>query len=192
MRDYHIRRDDVKKLSPADRTILCSVYLHRFLTFAQMLMYYGRESPKTAYAAWHLRKLVEKGFLAPVEYGTNQTGYFLTSAGVYLAKRLFGIPSTDIPEAPRRCTDYTWQAGDLRLHPSKMNHQEHLNTFAIRFAQQAEGMDWAYYDEKFVLNKNIFSTRARADALAEMQEVMGEARLLWRGRGRTSTNRPRP
>ena len=134
-------------------------------------MYYGKESPKVTYAAWHLKKLVGRGFLTPITYGASQTGYFLTSAGIYLAKRLFAIPSTYLPEAPRRCLDYTWRAGDLKMHPSKLNHQEHLNTFAIKFAQAADGMGWAYFDEKFVPDKKIYSTRARADALAEMQSI---------------------
>ena len=171
MKDYHIRRNDVKRLSPADRTIICSVYLHRFLTFRQMLMYYAKESPKTTYASWHLRKLLEEGYLTPIPYGHDQTGYFLTPAGVYLAKRLFDIPSTELPEAPDRCHAYSWLPSNLKMHPSKLNHQEHVNTFAIQFAQRAEGMEWDYYDEKFVTNKAIYSTRARADALAEMENI---------------------
>lgn len=173
MMPHKICRNDVKKLSQADRTMLCSVYLYRCLTLDQMAeFFYKKENPRRSYAEWHLKEMVDDNYLTPVSYLDNKTGseaYFLTSTGIAMVKRLLEIPSTQLPGAPCRISDYDWHASDLRLSPGKINHQVHLNTFALRFAA-ALNRPFEYFDEKFVPNKDIYSMRARADGLAELPE----------------------
>lgn len=167
MQPHTLRRDDIKALSPADRSMICSIYLHRCLTFEQMYrFYYSKESPKRTYANWHLKEMLEKDFLLEIPYqdeeGENKA-YFLAATGIILAKRLFKIPSTVLPEAPDRCSAYNWHSKDLKLSPSKINHQIHLNTFALQFAERMGNGEMSYLDEKFVPCKDIYSMRARPD-----------------------------
>lgn len=164
---YKLRRDDVKSLSPADRSMICSIYLHRCLTFEQMYrFYYSKENQKRTYASWHLKEMMERHFLLEVPYMSGDgedKAYFLDTTGVTLAKRLFKIPSTILPEAPDRCAAYDWHSRDLKLHHTKINHQIHLNTFALQFAERIGGGEMSYLDEKFVPCKDIYSLRARPD-----------------------------
>lgn len=168
MKPHVLRRNDIKALSPADRSMLCSVYLHRCLTFEQMYrFYYSKENSKITYAKWHLQEMLEKDFLLEIPYQSDteeNNAYFLSATGIVLAKRLFGIPSTCLPQAPDRCTAYHWHSKDLKLFPTKINHQVHLNTFALLFAERMGiEQNMSYLDEKFMLNKDIYSMRARPD-----------------------------
>lgn len=167
MQPHTLRRDDIKALSPADRSMICSVYLHRCLTFEQMYrFYYSKENPKLTYAKWHLKEMLEKDYLLEIPYLNGEEedkAYFLAATGIVLAKRLFQIPSTFLLEAPDRCSAYSWHSKDLRLSPSKINHQIHLNTFALRFAERMGHGEMSYLDEKFMPCKDIYSMRARPD-----------------------------
>ena len=167
-----IRRDDVKALSPADRSMLCSTYLHCCMTGEQAYQHYYRvEREKRTYADWHIREMLTKGYLTEQQYTTKkgvETALFLTTTGVALAKRLFSIPSTELREAPDRCSGYDWKSHDLMLRPTKINHQVHLNEFSMCLAETLWDVDWSYYDEKYQQNKSIYSARARADAIAEL------------------------
>lgn len=170
MQPHTLRRNDIKALSHADRSMLCSVYLHRCLTFEQMYrFYYSKENRKKTYANWHLREMVDKDFLIEIPYltetGEEDKAYFLAATGIVLVKRLFSIPSTFLPEAPDFCNAYSWHSKDLKMSPLKINHQIHLNTFALQFAERAnqQEIQSSYFDEKFIPSKNIYSMRARPD-----------------------------
>lgn len=173
MKPQKIDRNDVKKLSPADRSMLCAVYLYRCLTLQQMYeFFFKQENEKRTYAAWHLKEMVEKNYLTPISFlddGTGNEAYFLTTTGVSLVKRLLDIPSTRLPGLPQTIRDYDWHSADLKLSPGKINHQVHLNSFALRFAREL-ARPFEYFDEKYVPNKDIYSMRARADGLAELPE----------------------
>ena len=178
MQPHTLRRDDIKALSPADRSMLCSVYLHRCLTFDQMYQfYYSKENRKKTYANWHLREMIDKDFLLEIPYlteaGEEDKAYFLAATGIVLVKRLFKIPSTFLPEAPDFCNAYSWHSKDLKLSPSKINHQIHLNTFALQFAERANSygsIQASYFDEKFIPSKDIYSMRARPDGKILLQD----------------------
>lgn len=173
MKPQKIDRNDVKKLSPADRSMLCAVYLYRCLTFQQMYeIFYKKENEKSTYAAWHLKEMVESNYLMPISFLDAETGneaYFLTTTGITLVKRLLDIPSTKIPGLPKTIRDYDWHSADLKLSLGKINHQIHLNTFALKFAEELN-RPFEYFDEKYVPDKDIYSMRARADGLAELPE----------------------
>lgn len=168
MRPHTIRRDDVKALSPADRSMLCSIYLRRCLTFGQIYrFYYQKERAKETYARWHLHEMLDKEYLMAVDYperGETNTAYFLSATGVVLARRLFRIPSTKLPEAPNRCAGFDWHSSDLTIAPSKINHQIHLNTFSLLFAERAGELDYNYLDEKYIPTVYAYSMRSRPDA----------------------------
>lgn len=172
MNPRKIVRDDIKKLTPADRSVLCALYLYRCLTLEQMRIYfYAKENSKLTYAEWHLKKLIDQAFVQEAVYGQQQKAYFLDTTGIIVAKRLFEIESTVCVGAPNRCKDYDWKSKDLHLHWTMLNHQITLNEFALQFSEMATllNVEYEYFDEKYNTNKMFFSCRARPDAVIQLK-----------------------
>lgn len=174
MRVKKITRDDVKYLTPADRTAICMIYTHRCLTRDQLFRYYySEESSRSSYADRHVQKMLDEGYIQAVFYGEDGIAYFIATRGVYLVRRLVAIKSTKLYGVDRDSVDLHWRAHELMLDPSKIRHQIALNEFVLDFDKRAEpfNLENIYYDEKFVPDKGISSRRARPDGIIELPNV---------------------
>lgn len=145
---------------------LLSIYQHRCLN-AQLLDSYVYQDIDTGpqQDSTKAGKLVEFGLIEMVEYGQKYPALFLTTLGIKTVEATSG-------ETLRAL--YQFDGGkqtlplahDLKMNPKIINHQMHLNSFAMELASYASGQaSFRYFDEKLMPPASNFMM---PDAMAEL------------------------
>ena len=145
---------------------LLSIYQHRCLN-AQLLDSYVYQDIDTGpqQDSTKAGKLVEFGLIEMVEYGQKYPALFLTTLGIKTVEATSG-------ETLRAL--YQFDGGkqtlplahDLKMNPKIINHQMHLNSFAMELASYAGGQaSFRYFDEKLMPPASNFMM---PDAMAEL------------------------
>ena len=166
MANYKAKDELLCQLSKEDRTALLSIYQHRCLDTSLLDNYVYRDigiepqqgSAKTV-------KLRELGLIELVEYGQKYPALFLTTLGIEAVKATSGEILREL---------YQFDGGkqvlplahDLKMNPKIINHQMHLNSFAMELASYAgEQGYFRYFDEKMMPPASNFMM---PDAMAEL------------------------
>lgn len=166
MAHYKANRDMIRLMTDEDKTALFSIYQHRCLD-EFLLSKYIYDSAEEDISSIHTRitQLIDNGLVAPTCYGAKYPALFLTTLGVETIKAIYG---------DKLCAYYLFDQGKknlplssaLKMHPKLINHQMHLNSFAMEFESYTCNDNYfRYYDEKFMPPASNFMM---PDAMVEL------------------------
>lgn len=166
MANYKAKNELLCQLSLEDRTALLSIYQHRCLDAPLLDSYVYRDvDVASQQGSVRVNKLRELGLIESVEYGQKNSALFLTTLGVEAVKTTSGKTLREL---------YQFDGGkqtlplahDLKMNPKIINHQMHLNSFAMELASYASGQGYfRYFDEKMMPPASNFMM---PDAMAEL------------------------
>ncbi|WCK57743.1 replication-relaxation family protein (plasmid) [Aneurinibacillus sp. Ricciae_BoGa-3] len=154
-------KDILKSLSQRDVEALRSIYMFRCLTQQQLYqLHYSKslltnEAISNETAIKKISELLSFHLIEEVEritkiFGESEPVYFLTPLGIEVIRYCFDLP-TNIYDAKKQVVKRGYyRASELKIYPKNINHQVHQNQFVIDFMLQNEGVNWKYYDEKYV------------------------------------------
>ena len=153
-----------KKLSENDRRVLLLIYEHRCLREDLIHKYvYAEENIKRGFAIKRLERLIEAKLIECIDYDEEFPALFLTNSGIRIVRELF----------PREIASLTKKenqkltAADLRIVPVNINHQMHLNRFALEMRKALRDVPHKYYDEKYM---PVTSQYMMADGMIELDD----------------------
>lgn len=145
-----------------DKDFLLAVYLHRCLNeeLAAAYIYQGHQNPEL-YAGRRILFLLRQGVILE-----REGAYFLSTIGVNHVRRWFGErlmvsykPDKENKILPKSC--------DLKICSRNINHQLHLNQFAMKLKSYVPPqIPYSYYDEKFMPAAGNF---IMPDGMAQME-----------------------
>ena len=117
---------------------------------------YAKTDIKKSYAREHIDKLIRLRLIEEVDYKQSTPAYFLTTQGVGYVNKLFGQELKDDYLSRNGKQSVLPMASDLKMNIKNINHQMHLNKFALEFESYAERVPYRYYDEKFMPKASEF------------------------------------
>ena len=168
MAHYKANANMIQKLSPEDKLSLLSIYQHRCLDEALLRQYiYTHEGTQGCSVAEQIDLLAEYRLLEKVDYNQQYPALFLTTLGVETVKTIFSDELEGL---------YRFENGKkalplssaLKMHPKIINHQMHLNSFAMELESYAKRKGFfRYFDEKFMPPASNF---LMPDGMAELQD----------------------
>lgn len=145
-----------------DKEFLLAVYLHRCLNeeLAASYIYQGHQNPEL-YAGRRILFLLRQGLILE-----REGAYFLSTIGVNHVRRWFGErlmasykPDKENKVLPKSC--------DLKICSRNINHQLHLNRFAMELKSYVPPqIPYSYFDEKFMPAAGNF---IMPDGMAQME-----------------------
>lgn len=151
MANYKANEQIIRRLTDEDKKVLLSIYVHRCLD--ESLLYkhfYSVVDVRRAYAAHQIQEMIGYRLLNEIDYGREFPALFLTTAGVETVKYLFYDKISSLYKAKGEMAHLP-NASDLSITTRNINHQMHLNGFALDFEAYAAGkVYYTYYDEKFM------------------------------------------
>jgi len=156
--NYKINIQVINQLDADDKKALLAIYKHRCLTEALLYEYfYSKTDIKKSYAHTRIDKLLKLNLVEEVDYKKSAPAYFLTTMGVGYVNFLFksDLKKNYLSSTGKQIT--LPLASDLKMNIRNINHQMHLNRFALEFEAYAEGQVlYKYYDEKFMPQASEF------------------------------------
>lgn len=168
MANYKANAETIRQLTDGDVAALLSTYQHRCLDEALLYRYiYSETDEYQQYTARRIKKLVDFNLIEQVDYGREFPALFLTTLGIETVKAT---------SKERLNLLYQFEYGkktlplssDLKMHPKIINHQMHLNSFAMELESYARPQGYfRYFDEKLMPPASNFMM---PDAMAELSD----------------------
>jgi len=165
---YKAREEMICQLTDQDKQALLCIYQHRCLDKYLLDRYiYQRKTEGKECATKQAHKLVKMQLVKEVDYGQSYPALFLTTLGVETVKATMGKVLRSL---------YQFEGGkkslplssDLKMHPKIINHQMHLNAFAMEFESYTTPNNYfRYFDEKLMPPASNFMM---PDAMAELSD----------------------
>lgn len=140
----------LSQLTKEDVQVLFFTYRHRCITEdLAYKRYYSAANIRRAFASMRLNYLKSYKLIEEIDYGEEYPALFLTNLGINAVMQL--AEKYNMTEKLLKGSDEWFFAAALRMDPKLINHQIHLNSFAIEFESYARGnVEYTYYDEKFM------------------------------------------
>lgn len=149
MAHYKVREQILQRLTHTDQEALLSICLHRCLSAPLLYQrFYSTIDIRQSYAGERIQELIALRLLEEKDYGQSFPALFLSSLGVETVKSLYSPKIRNLYRTGGERLSLP-RASDLKMHTKMINHQMHLNSFALEFESYTGG-DLFYYDEKFM------------------------------------------
>lgn len=165
----YITQSFYKSLTPTDKKAISAVYLFRCIDLDIFhTHFYEKEGRSLDYTKRRLRKFTKEGVLEKIQYQPRNHAYFLTTIGIRLCEKMLTLPKEAFVAQGKKTAIGLYNASSLKLRPSLINHQLHLNKFVSMFKEKIDHyqVEWSYWNEKY-LGK---LTAIRPDGLIELSE----------------------
>jgi len=145
------RPETLAMMTPADKEALMAIYRHRCLDEPLLHQYFYSDKPKN-FTLSRLRTFNAEGLLDIVEYsGSEFPAIFLSSRGIQTLRELCEIPVFTIDEETGKRHMEIQRAANLKMPKILLNHQMHLNAFALAIEARIKGkISYEYQDNKFI------------------------------------------
>lgn len=150
MSNFKVNENVLAFLSEEDIAFLFSIYRHRCLDEDIAYRYfYSSVNVRRSYTTQRIASLLSFKLLEEVDYEKEYPALFLTTLGVLYVRALSEKAGRDAALCKGK---YDWvTAKELKMGRSSLNHQMHLNNFALNFEKYAkENVEYTYYDGKFM------------------------------------------
>lgn len=147
MANLKAKQEILDLLTDADRAVLLKIYQHRCLTEQLLEKYIYREQPERA--SDRVQWMVRENLLECADYGMESPALFLTAIGVRTVRAAFA-GRCDLRKDAAAVLEAAKSANDLRMKPHTISHQLGLNAFVLEFEERARGLEYEYYDEKYM------------------------------------------
>ena len=158
MANYKVNAHIINQLNSDDKNALLAIYKHRCLTMSLLYDYlYSKTNIKKSYAQAQVNKLLGLRLIEEIDYKQAAPAYFLTTQGVGYVNALFQdeLKKDYLVDDSKAIT--LPLASDLKMNIRNVNHQMHLNKFAMEFESYAQGrVVYKYCDEKFMPQASEF------------------------------------
>ncbi len=150
MANYRVNETILSNLSDEDVSFMFAIYRHRCLD--ENLAYrffYSKQNIRRQYTTQRIAALETFKYIEEIDYDKEYPALFLTTNGLQAVKWLAEKYDKEAELCKGR---YEWlQSRDLKMSRVSLNHQMHLNKFALEFEQYAkENTEYTYYDGKFM------------------------------------------
>lgn len=144
------RPETLAMMTAADKKALMAIYRHRCLNEPLLQKYFYQGEPGRFTLA-RLRDFNTHGLLDIVEYEASEyPAIFLSARGIQTLRELYDIPVYTLNEKGKRKREIQ-RAGDLKMPEILLNHQMHLNEFALAIEEKIAGkVEYEYQDNKFI------------------------------------------
>ena len=151
------------KLSDFDKRALLSIYEHRCLNEDMLYKYvYLEKDVHRSYTTRRVNRLEELNLIEQIDYNNEFPALFLTNTGIRVVRMAYPREIAALTKTEGKLLT----ASDLRIGSVNINHQMHLNQFALETCSMMQGVPHKYFDEKYM---PVASQYMMADGMIELE-----------------------
>lgn len=167
MANFKAKEELLCQLTDKDIQALLAIYQHRCLDEQLLCTYIYHPDGANNSASSEVTRLLGMRLVEAVDYGQSCPALFLTTLGVEVVKATSGNLLSAIYQFENGKKTLPLSS-DLKMHPKIINHQMHLNSFALELESYARPHGYfRYYDEKLMPPASNFMM---PDAMVELAD----------------------
>lgn len=168
----------INKLSKKDLEMLKTIYLLKCLTIKQIYKkFYKNDHTFDEFLLYKIQNFIDYNLIEEQKFKGDNTAIFLTSEGVEIIRYHCNLPTNTYDASKKVVKRGYYRAGELKIQPTLINHQVHLNQFVLDFDKYifklnklingSVNLKYKYFDEKYVSQYSSI----RPDGLIQLLDI---------------------